>query len=238
MYNTVSQRYQKALVTVAMGFRTEEDIKNNGLYRFVRDDKKELIDCIQQLFKESKKVLALKIKAIGYRSEHINIESEKNLSDFINNIDKIVDNNNEIWVVCSSAIECWRSRIYIAQTKSNDSVEMAYSFDDHILDHMDNNANIPYTYYTRESGKFQESKSTLSEHMQQEATMHIQDIFSKYNHEIEKVREDLQYIGIDAISLDCRINKGYDFHDFDVAYGDVEKVIKYYMALLNHSKHT
>lgn len=27
----ISQRYQKALVTVAMGFRTEQDIKKNGL---------------------------------------------------------------------------------------------------------------------------------------------------------------------------------------------------------------
>ena len=42
MNQRISQRYQKALVTVAMGFRTEEDIKKNGLYKFIKQEKKEL----------------------------------------------------------------------------------------------------------------------------------------------------------------------------------------------------
>ena len=28
----ISDRYKKVLVTVSMGFRTEDDVKNNGLY--------------------------------------------------------------------------------------------------------------------------------------------------------------------------------------------------------------
>ena len=40
MNSKISQRYQKALVTVAMGFRTEQDIKKNGLYRFTKQEKK------------------------------------------------------------------------------------------------------------------------------------------------------------------------------------------------------
>ena len=62
MNQKVSHRYQKALVTVAMGFRTEEDIKKNGLYRFIKQEKKELIEYISLLFSKNKSVLALKIK--------------------------------------------------------------------------------------------------------------------------------------------------------------------------------
>ena len=36
MTEKISERYQKALVTVAMGFRTEDDIRKNGLYRFTK----------------------------------------------------------------------------------------------------------------------------------------------------------------------------------------------------------
>ncbi len=46
MNSKISQRYQKALVTVAMGFRTEQDIKKNGLYRFTKQEKQELIKYI------------------------------------------------------------------------------------------------------------------------------------------------------------------------------------------------
>ena len=37
MTEKISERYQKALVTVAMGFRTEDDIRKNGLHRFTKD---------------------------------------------------------------------------------------------------------------------------------------------------------------------------------------------------------
>ncbi len=36
-------------------------------------------------------------------------------------------------------------------------------------------------------------------------------------------------MGINGISLDVRINNGYVFHDFDVSYENVEKVINYYL---------
>ena len=45
----MSERYQKALVTVAMGFRTEEDIKKNGLYRFTKNDKSSLLEYVTSL---------------------------------------------------------------------------------------------------------------------------------------------------------------------------------------------
>ena len=83
MNQKVSQRYQKALVTVAMGFRTEEDIKKNGLYRFIKQEKKELIEYISLLFSKNNSVLALKINQTGYRSEHININSEDDLNSYI-----------------------------------------------------------------------------------------------------------------------------------------------------------
>lgn len=39
MAEKISERYQKALVTVVMGFRTEDDIRKNGLYRFTKVEK-------------------------------------------------------------------------------------------------------------------------------------------------------------------------------------------------------
>ena len=112
MENKISERYQKALVTVAMGFRTEDDIRKNGLYRFTKQEKQTLLDYVSELFKKNKSVLALKIKQEGYRSEHININSEENLNEFFRNIDNIFSEDNEIWIVSSSVIECWRCRIY------------------------------------------------------------------------------------------------------------------------------
>ena len=106
MNSKISQRYQKALVTVAMGFRTEQDIKKNGLYRFTKQEKQELIKYISSLFNKNKSVLALKIKQSGYRSEHINITSEKDLDNFIKNLNNIYDKDNEIWIVSSSIIKC------------------------------------------------------------------------------------------------------------------------------------
>lgn len=49
MTKKMSERYQKALVTVAMGFRTEEDIKKNGLYRFTKNDKSSLLEYVTSL---------------------------------------------------------------------------------------------------------------------------------------------------------------------------------------------
>jgi hypothetical protein len=56
-----SERYQKALVTVAMGFRTEEDIKKNGLYRFSKYEKLDLIKYINELFKQKNNLLLVLI---------------------------------------------------------------------------------------------------------------------------------------------------------------------------------
>ena len=45
----------------------------------------------------------------------------------------------------------------------------------------------------------------------------------------------IQYDGY-PVTLDIRINNGYDFHDFDVAYGSVEKVINYYLPQLTNTR--
>ena len=45
---------------------------------------------------------------------------------------------------------------------------------------------------------------------------------------------DLNFIGIDGISLDVRVDSGYDFHDFDVSYENIKKVIDYYLPQLNN----
>ena len=54
MVNEISERYKKALVTVAMGFRTEDDIKKNGLYRFTKGEKQDLLNYVTFLFQKIK----------------------------------------------------------------------------------------------------------------------------------------------------------------------------------------
>ena len=229
MDQKVSQRYQKALVTVAMGFRTEEDIKNNGLYRFIKQD-------VSSLFNKNKSVLALKIKQTGYRSEHMIIKSEEDLNNFINNLDNIYEDDNEIWIVSSSVVECWRCRFYLSNGNNNDSIEMAYSYDDHILDHIDKDSTTPYIFFQRTGNSFRVLETNLEDDKIQETNLIIQDILSKYSNKIRQVKEDLDFIGIDGISLDIRVNNGYDFHDFDVTYGNVDKVVNYYLPLLTNEK--
>jgi hypothetical protein len=58
----------------------------------------------------------------------------------------------------------------------------------------------------------------------------LRDLIHKYADKFKDIKEELDLIGIDGISLDIRVNNGYDFHDFDVTYGDIEKVINYYLG--------
>lgn len=236
MNSKISQRYQKALVTVAMGFRTEQDIKKNGLYRFTKQEKQELIKYISSLFNKNKSVLALKIKQSGYRSEHINITSEKDLDNFIKNLNNIYDKDNEIWIVSSSIIKCWRCRIYLSNNDSNDTIEMAYSYDDHILDHIGSNSKVPYICYRKQGKNFKILNTNLKENETKKTNLIIQDILSKYSSNLKEIKEDLNFIGINGISLDVRVNNGYDFHDFDVSYESIEKVINYYLPQLTNKK--
>lgn len=230
MAKEMSQRYKKALVTVAMGLRTEEDIKKNGLYRFTKDEKSKLIEYISLLYSKSKTVVALKIKPIGYRSEHININSKDDLEKFLNNLDDIYEDNNEIWITSSSVIDCYRCRIYISNNDSNYLFEMAYSYDDHILDHIGLDSEVPYMYYQIIKNSFKIINTNMNENQIRETDSILQDILHKYADKFKEIKEDLVFIGIDGISLDIRVNNGYDFHDFDVTYGNVEKVINYYLG--------
>lgn len=63
-----SERYKKALVTAIMGFRTEEDIKNNGLNVFTKEDILSLKEHVINLFNKNRSVLVLKVKPIGFKS--------------------------------------------------------------------------------------------------------------------------------------------------------------------------
>lgn len=234
MNQVMSERYKKVLVTVGMGFRTEEDVKNNGLYRFTKQQKKELIEFVNKLFNKNRSVVALKIKQIGYRSIHININSEGELNKFINNLDNIFGKDNEIWFTSSSVLECWRCRIYLSND-NNDLIEMAYSYDDHILDHINSNLKTPYICYKKKKNNFEILNTNLNDRIE-ETSLIVKDIFKKYSSVIKKVKEDIDYIGINGISLDVRVNNGYDFHDFDVDYCYVERVVDYYFSILNNKK--
>lgn len=226
----ISQRYQKVLVTVAMGLRSKEDIEKNGLYRFTKQEAKQLIKYVTSLFHVNKSVLALKVKQIGYSTEHIHMNSEKDLKKFIKHLDTIFEEDNEIWVVSSSVIECWRCRIYLSKNGSNDIIEMAYSYDDHILDHIDSNSKTPYVYFKKEEESFKAHNTNLDNERLQEVNSIVEDILYKYANRFRTIKEDLDFIGIDGISLDVRVNHEYDFHDFDVPYDDIEKVIEYYVT--------
>ena len=58
----------------------------------------------------------------------------------------------------------------------------------------------------------------------------LKDVLYKYSSNFVKIKKDLEIMNIDAISIDCRVNNGYDFHDFDVSYGDIQKVVDYYVS--------
>lgn len=90
---------------------------------------------------------------------------------------------------------------------------MAYSYDDHILDHIVSNSKVPYICYQKQGKNFKILNTNLKE-----------------------IKEDLNFIDIDGISLDVRVNNGYDFHDFDVSYESIEKVINYYLPQLTNKK--
>lgn len=234
MTEKMSERYQKALVTVAMGFRTEEDIKKNGLYRFTKKDKSSLLEYVTSLFNANGNVLVLKVKQSGYRSEHMSISSKTDLDNFVKNIVNIYDKDNEVWVVSSSSIECWRGRIYLSNNTSNDTIEMAYSYDDHILDHIDSSLKVPYVCYKKEGNSFKVSNTNLDNNTLQTTDAILKDILYRYSSEFREIKEDLNFIGIDGISLDVRVDSGYDFHDFDVSYENIKKVIDYYLPQLNN----
>lgn len=234
MTEKMSERYQKALVTVAMGFRTEEDIKKNGLYRFTKNDKSSLLEYVTSLFNANGNVLVLKVKQSGYRSEHMSISSKTDLDNFVRNIVNIYDKDNEVWVVSSSSIECWRGRIYLSNNTSNDTIEMAYSYDDHILDHIDSSLKVPYVCYKKEGNSFKISNTNLDNNTLQTTDAILKDILYRYSSKFREIKEDLNFIGIDGISLDVRVDSGYDFHDFDVSYENIKKVIDYYLPQLNN----
>lgn len=234
MNEQVSERYQKNLVTVAMGLRKEQDIKKNGLYRFTKKDKNELLKHVESLFNKNKKVLALKIRNKGYRSEHINIKTKEQFESFIQNIENIYEKQNEIWIVSNEGTNCWRGRIYLSN--KIDMIEMAYSDDDHILDHMSINIETPYILYKKENYTFKVSNTNLKEDELEQINNIVNDMLRRYSSKLQKIKEDLTIMNIEGISLDVRINKGYDFHDFDVTYGQVQKVIGYYLPQFSKNK--
>lgn len=231
----ISERYQKVLVTVSMGFRTEEDVVKNGLHIFHKTDKDKCVSFVKDLFEIKSNVLALKIKPTGFRSEHINIKTIEDLESFVFNIDSIFDEKNEIWVVESSAKECWRCRLYLGDDIVNfDRFEMAYSINDHILDELQNdfsNKETPYVRYKKDgkNSRFVIEKSNLNEQLKIKTNSIFEDVYSKFNVQIKQAKKDLQFLGLNGISLDIRVNEGYDFHDFDVGYLDVKKVIEFYV---------
>ena len=228
MKRTISERYRKCLVTVAMGFRTEEDIKKNGLYIFDATEKEALIDLINSLFEHNKSVLTLGVKKSGYRTKHMNIDSDEAKENFIANVSTIFDEYIEVWVVASSVKECWRCRILLSSSH-DDIIELAYSYDDHILDHLNCECATPYVCYKSERNQFGVSVSKLNDAQLEETNFIVHDIYSRYSSIFEGIRTDLQIMKIDNISLDVRIDDGYYFHDFDVAYGDTQKVVDYYV---------
>ena len=181
MAEKISERYQKALVTVAMGFRTEDDIRKNGLYRFTKNEQSSLLEYVTSLFNEKGNVLVLKVKQSGYRGEHISIASKIDLNNFVRNIVNIYDEDNEIWVVSSSSIECWRGRIYLSNNNYNDTIEIAYSYDDHILDHIDSSLKVSYVCYKKEGNKFKVSNTNLDNNTLQIIDATIKDILYRYS---------------------------------------------------------
>ena len=118
----------------------------------------------------------------------------------------------------------------------NDTIEMAYSCDNHILDHIDSSLKAPYVCYKKEGNNFKVSNTNLDNNTLQITDATLKDILYRYSDKFCEIKEDLGFIGIDGISLDVRVNNGYDFHDFDVSYENIKKVIDYYLPQLDSVK--
>ena len=224
-----SQRYQKNLVTVAMGFRTEEDISKNGCHIYTKKEKTKLIEYVSELFNKKGKVLTLKVKMTGYHSQHIEINNQKDLDNFINNIDDIFEKDNEIWVIDSQSSECIRCRLYLSDNGLEDLIEVAYTHDDHIFDHITMPSKTPYICYKIDENRLNVIKSYIKDDLKKEIELIVKDILNKYAQNFTKIRQDLHILNIHGISLDILVNNGYDFHDFDITNGDLKEVINYYL---------
>src|SRR5574344_1639534 len=130
-----------------MGFRTEDEIRKNGLYIFPKSKKEKLLEYSKRLFKKNNQLLGLKVQTHGYNSQHILIKSLSEFKEFINQIDKIFDEFCEIWIITSCGEYCWRCRAYFSLT-NDEYIEMVYSDDDHILDHMNDINEEKYIRYS------------------------------------------------------------------------------------------
>lgn len=226
-----SQRYKKALVTVLMGFRTEEDIKRNGLMIYEENQNQEAYKYIYNLYKKSNYVLILKVKKTGYRSIHYIIDNDKKINKLKETIDDILNKKDELWVINSSIKYCWRCRLALS-LNNEDFIEMAYSNDDHILNNIENINKVKYINYNFRNNKI--IKTNLNKKDIEETSYIVNDIKNKFMKEINKVKENMNILNVSVISLDIRVDNGYDFHDFDVAYDKIEKVIDYYIKLYNN----
>lgn len=237
----MSERYKKCLVTVAMGLREECDIEK-GVARFTVSQKQQLIDCMSSLFENKGSLLVLKIKKKGFRSEHVSIKSREELNEFIQSgAEEVFADGSEIWVVKSSSYDCYRCRIYLASDKNQPNLfEMAFSHDDHILDHIDinNQIDVPYILYSFDKVEnINVLKSDLKDKDISETKKIVEDVCKKYLNRFKEIKNDLEIMNIKGISLDLLVGKnGYDFHDFDVSYDEVDKVIEFYMNIIESKK--
>ena len=107
---------------------------------------------------------------------------------------------------------------------------MAYSYDDHILNLIGPNLKVPHIII-KVGDNFKVSNTNLTDNKINESILIIKDILHKYSSKFKEIKKDFDFIGTDGISLEVRVNNGYDFHDFDVVYRDVEKVINYYLLI-------
>lgn len=90
--------------------------------------------------------------------------------------------------------------------------------------------------YKKEGNKFKVSNTNLDNNTLQIIDATLKEILYRYSDKFREIKEDLGFIGIDGISLDVRVNNGYDFHDFDVSYESIKKVIDYYLPQLDSVK--
>ena len=87
---------------------------------------------------------------------------------------------------------------------------MAYSTDDHVLDHIVLNSDIPYICYKIKKNKFYIDNINLDTINVQDTNAIVYDIICKYMNIFNKIKNDLAFLNINGISLDIRVNNGYD----------------------------
>jgi len=235
MKKECSKKYRKALVCVRIGLKQEKEIEDD-LYIFYSNQKQQLKRTAVDFFREYGKCFILKVSKTDYQhSPRVYINNENELDKFINfGVDELFDQYQEAWFVKRAATVQWKCRVIISSDVSvPEIIEMIYCDNDHGLDKYSRHENkYPYVRYQRIFNK--SPFKCVAEQNSDDIIINVTDKIArevlKFENVFNNVRQDLEFMGLQFISIDFRVLEDgrLNFHDWDAP--DFEKVLNYYVS--------